>query len=81
MFEKELDRARKSLRTILTTAEPYVSLQTVLGNGSIHPSYRAYFGAEVAWWVHEERAIRSANPRFDTTDAKFREMFAHLDEE
>ena len=81
MFEKELERARKSLLKELATTNPYVPLQTVVSNGGIHPSFRTFFGAEVAWWVHEERAIRTSNPRFDTADARLRELFAKLDEE
>ena len=80
MFEKELERARRQLKQQLATSEQYVTLQTIKGNGGVHPAYRTYFGAEVAWWIHEERAIRHSNPRFDTRDATFRELFARVDE-
>lgn len=80
MFEKELDRARKSLKKLLSTSDPYVPLQAILANEHIHPAYRAFFGAEVAWWVHEERAIRTSNPRFDTNESHIRELSAKLDE-
>ncbi len=80
MFEKELERARKSLRQQLASSTPYLSLHAIQTNGSVHPAYRTFFGAEVAWWVHEERAIRSSNPRFDTSDPAFRELFPRLDE-
>ena len=80
MFEKELDRARKSLKKLLSTSDPYVPLQAILANEHIHPAYRAFFGAEVAWWVHEERAIRNSNPRFDTHESHIRELSAKLDE-
>jgi hypothetical protein len=80
MFEKELDRARKSLKKLLSTSDPYVPLQAILANEHIHPAYRAFFGSEVAWWVHEERAIRNSNPRFDTNESHIRELSAKLDE-
>jgi hypothetical protein len=80
MFEKELERAKKQLKQQLATQDPYVTLQSIKGNGAIHPAYRTYFGAEVAWWIHEERAIRNSNPRFDTRDASFRELFSKVDE-
>lgn len=80
MFEKELDRARKSLKKLIATTDPYVPLQAIVANEQIHPAYRAFFGAEVAWWVHEERAIRNSNPRFDTHDATIRGLSAKLDE-
>ena len=80
MFERELERARKGLRDLIATNEPYVTLQSILTNGAVHPAYRTFFGAEVSWWVHEERAIRTSNPRFDTSDAVFKEQFANLDD-
>lgn len=79
MFEKELERARKALRQQLASSAPYIPLSAILTNGAVHPAYRTYFGAEVAWWVYEERAIRTANPRFDTSETQFRELFARLD--
>ena len=79
MFEKELERARKILRQQLATSSPYISLSAILANGTVHPAYRTYVGAEVAWWVYEERALRTANPRFDTTEVHFRELYAKLD--
>lgn len=81
MFEKELERARKILRGQLAATTPYIPLQSILSNGAIHPTYRTYAGAEVAWWVYEERAIRHSNPRFDTTEPAFRELFAKIDAE
>ncbi len=80
MFERELERARKGLRDLVSTRDPYVSLQSILGNGAVHPAYRCFFGAEVAWWLHEERALRTSNPRFDTTAGPFKELFAKLDD-
>ena len=80
MFERELERARKGLRDLIATNEPYVPLQTILNNGAVHPAYRTFFGAEVSWWVHEERAIRSSNPRFETSEPVFKELYAKLDD-
>ena len=79
MFEKELDRVRKQLKQLLATPHPYVSLETILANEQVHPAYRMFFRAEVDWWVHEERAIRSSNPRFATGHADFRELWDQLD--
>ncbi len=80
MFERELERARKGLRDLIATNEPYVPLQSILTNGAVHPAYRTFFGAEVSWWVHEERAIRTSNPRFETTEPVFKELYAKLDD-
>jgi len=80
MFERELERARKGLRDLIMTRDPYVTLQSILTNGAVHPAYRTFFGAEVSWWVHEERAIRSSNPRFETSEPVFKELFAKLDD-
>lgn len=79
MFEKELDRVRKQLKQLLATPHPYVSLETILANEQVHPAYRMFFRAEADWWVHEERAIRSSNPRFATSHADFRELWEQLD--
>lgn len=79
MFEKELDRVRKQLKQLLATQHPYVSLETILANEQVHPAYRMFFRAEADWWVHEERAIRSSNPRFATSHADFRELWEQLD--
>lgn len=79
MFEKELDRVRKQLKQLLATPHPYVSLETILANEQVHPAYRMFFRAEADWWVHEERAIRSSNPRFATGHADFRELWEQLD--
>ncbi|RPI68815.1 MAG: hypothetical protein EHM43_03745 [Ignavibacteriae bacterium] len=68
------------MKKLLSTSDPYVPLQAILANEHIHPAYRAFFGAEVAWWVHEERAIRNSNPRFDTNESHIRELSAKLDE-
>ncbi|MGA0046359.1 MAG: hypothetical protein ACO3I4_08935 [Candidatus Kapaibacteriota bacterium] len=80
MFERELERARKGLRDQLATRAPYVTLKDLQALPDLHPAYRAFFGAEVQWWIHEERALRTSNPRFDTSEPAFRELFARLDE-
>lgn len=80
MFEKDLDRARKALQQQLTTTAPYVSFAHISRNAEVHLAYRTFFGAEVAWWLYEERALRTSNPRFDTTDPVLTELFAKLDE-
>lgn len=80
MFERELERARKGLREQLATRAPYLSLKDLQAVPTLHPAYRAFFGAEVQWWIHEERALRASNPRFDTAEPTFRELFARLDE-
>lgn len=80
MFERELERARKSLREQLATRAPYITLKDLQALPDLHPAYRAFFGAEVQWWIHEERALRASNPRFDTLEPAFRELFARLDE-
>ncbi len=80
MFEKELERARKSLKQQLVPSTSYLAFSSIVGNGALHPAYRTYFGAEVAWWVYEERALRSSNSRFDTDDVQYKEVFSRLDE-
>lgn len=79
MFEKELERVRKHLRQHLATPHPYVSLQSVMSAEAVHPAFRTFFQAEVAWWVHEEQAIRTSNPRFETGHQEFRDLFRELD--
>ncbi|HRK04955.1 MAG TPA: hypothetical protein PLW14_07650 [Chlorobiota bacterium] len=80
MFEKELERTRKNLRTVLATSQPYLPLRSILENENVGAAYRVYFRSEVDWWVHEERAIRMSNPRFDTTDPAFRTTLSQLEE-
>jgi len=79
MFEKELDRVRKQLKQQLDTRNPTVPLATIVANENIHPAYRAFFRAEVDWWIHEERAIRTSNTRFDTANDAMRALFPKLD--
>lgn len=79
MFEKEIERVRKSLEQHLETRQPYTSLNAILANHEIHPAYRAFFNAEVQWWLHEERAIRASNPRFDTSVPQVRQSLSDLD--
>ena len=81
MFEKELERERKALKSLLATSDPYVTLQAILANERVHVAYRRFFESETAWWVHEERAIRTSNPRFDTADAGFVDLGSRLDKE
>lgn len=80
MFETELDRVRKQLKQQLDTRTPTISLATIVANDNIHPAYRAFFRAEVEWWIHEERAIRTSNTRFDTANDAMRAMFPKLDD-
>lgn len=79
MFEKELDRVRKQLGQQLETRQPYTSLSAILANHDMHPAYRAYFDAEVQWWLHEERAIRASNPRFDVHAQPLQRVLSELD--
>lgn len=79
MFEKELDRARKQLKLLLDTRQPSISLPAILANEKLHPAYRAFFKAEVEWWLHEEQAIRTSNPRFDTSADSVRASVTKLD--
>ncbi len=81
MFEKELDRVRKQLKTSLATPQPYVPLSAILANEQVYAPYRRYFHAEVQWWVHEERVIRTSNPRFDTNDAELGILLRDMDVE
>ncbi|MBI2793972.1 MAG: hypothetical protein HYX66_04885 [Ignavibacteria bacterium] len=81
MFEKELDRERKGLKSLISLSEPYVKIEAITATDSVHPAYRAYFEAEVAWWIHEERAIRTSNPRFDTASSRVRDLAQKLDAE
>jgi len=79
MFEKELERVRKQLEQQLESRQPYTALHTIVANQEIHPAYRMYFNAEVQWWLHEERAIRSSNPRFDNSASEVRQALERLD--
>jgi hypothetical protein len=79
MFEKELDRVRKHLKQVLDTRQPHIPLAAIVANESIHPAYRAFFRAEADWWLHEERAIRASNPRFDTSTDEIVRLFKDLD--
>lgn len=79
MFEKELDRVRKQLGQQLETRQPYTYLSAIQANHDIHPAYRAYFDAEVQWWLHEERAIRASNPRFDVHAQPLQQVLTELD--
>jgi hypothetical protein len=80
MFEQEAERVRKRLKQLVATPQPYVSLRDILDNAQVHPAYRTYFRAEVDWWVHEERAIRSSNPRFETSHADCAAALRRVDE-
>lgn len=79
MFEAELERVRKQLKQQIASAQPYVSIVELLSNAQVHPAVSAFFRAEVDWWVHEERALRTSNPRFATTDQAFADVFRRLD--
>lgn len=79
MFELEIERTKKRLRQIVTSQQPYVTLQSIVENPNVHAAFRVYFQAEVQWWLHEEQAIRAGNPRFDTSANDVRELGQHLD--
>lgn len=79
MFEAELERVRKQLKQQIASAQPYVSIVELLSLAQVHPAVSAFFRAEVDWWVHEERALRTSNPRFATTDPAFADVFRRLD--
>lgn len=79
MFEKELDRVRKQLKTSLASPQPYVPLATILSNEQVYAPYRRFFYAEVQWWVHEERVIRTSNPRFDTNGTQLGNLLKSVD--
>jgi hypothetical protein len=79
MFEAELERVRKQLKQQIASAQPYVSIVELLSNAQVHPAVSAFFRAEVDWWVHEERALRTSNPRFATADPAFADVFRRLD--
>lgn len=81
MFEKELERERKGLKSLISLSEPYIKIEAITATDGVHPAYRAYFEAEVAWWIHEERAIRTSNPRFDTATSRVRDLAQRLDAE
>lgn len=81
MFEKELDRVRKQLKSSLATPQPYVPLSAIIANEQVYAPYRRYFHAEVQWWVHEERVIRTSNPRFNTNDAGLGDLLRTMDVE
>ncbi|MDZ4745307.1 MAG: hypothetical protein SGJ05_04810 [bacterium] len=81
MFEKELDRVRKQLKSLLASPQPYVPLNAILANEQVYVPYRRYFHAEVQWWVHEERVIRTSNPRFDTHDPELGNLLRAVDHE
>ncbi|MBU3700315.1 MAG: hypothetical protein FGM33_09980 [Candidatus Kapabacteria bacterium] len=80
MFEKELDRVKHSLRQRLDGAQPYTSLQSIIDRSDIHASVRAYLQAEARWWIHEERAIRASNARFDSNAEPLRSALNEVDE-
>ena len=79
MFEAELERVRKQLKQQIASAQPYVSIVELLSHAQVHPAVSAFFRAEVDWWVHEEQALRTSNPRFATTDPAFADVFRRLD--
>ncbi|MEY3385745.1 MAG: hypothetical protein RIR53_556 [Bacteroidota bacterium] len=80
MFEKELDRVKHSLRQRLDSAQPYTSLQSIIDRSDIHASVRAFLQAEARWWIHEERAIRASNARFDVSVEPLRSALSEVDE-
>lgn len=80
MFEQEVERTKKRLRQLIAAQQTYVPLQTILAESTIHDAYRAFFRAEVQWWVYEEQAIRAGNPRFDASLGDVQQLSRRLDE-
>ena len=80
MFEKEIDRVRKQLKQQLDTSQPNITLSAIIANENVHAAFRTYFRAEAEWWLHEERAIRTSNTRFDTNSEAMKGLFPKLDE-
>ncbi len=80
MFEQEVERTKKRLRQLIAAQQTYVPLQAILAEPTIHSAYRAFFRAEVQWWVYEEQAIRAGNPRFDASIGDVQQLSRRLDE-
>lgn len=79
MFEREIDRVRKELRTLLMPSQPHLAISDILENDRLSEPYKTYIKAEVKWWVHEERMIRQAQPRFNTAHPDFQGVIRELD--
>jgi hypothetical protein len=80
MFEQEVERTKKRLRQHLASQQAYIALRSILENTAIDEAYRAFFRAEVQWWIYEEQTIRSGNPRFDTSNSDIARLSHRLDE-
>jgi len=72
MFDETIIYHKQKLNQKIGTAKRFTSLAEILNNSEIDKHYKAYFNAEVNWWIYEEQIRRELNNRFDYKNDKIK---------
>ena len=80
MFEKHIKNTKERLLSSFDHEGKFVYLQDLLDNESIEPAYKAYFKAEVAWWIYKEQLLREKNKNFDLDSEDIKSFYKKIDD-
>ena len=79
MFDDIIIFHKQRLSQLIGTNKRYTFLTELLNNNQIDENYKAYFNAEVNWWIYEEQLRRNNNPLFDFSDNSMMTMLEEYD--
>ncbi|MCS7177541.1 MAG: hypothetical protein NZ960_08045 [Candidatus Kapabacteria bacterium] len=79
MFEQELHTEGQRLLRLLSSPEPYISVQALQQLPEAEAPYRQYLLAELRWHLYQEQLLRLRHPYFDYTAPELQHLLHRLD--
>lgn len=79
MFEEYINKNEERLLGAINTSRGFLFLREIIKNAAIDSATKAYFAAEVEWWIYEEQLARKANRNFDLNDPDLQSSLFELD--
>jgi len=79
MFDETIIYHKQKLSQLIGTHKRYTTLAEILNNPDINQHFKAYFNAEVNWWIYEEKIRRDINNQFDYKSDKIKLQLEEID--
>ena len=79
MFEQFIQETITKIYQAIDPANSFITLNEIMMNSDIPKPYKAYFAAEVDWWIYEEQFMRKSHKNFDFNDSELESLSFQMD--
>ena len=79
MFQETILVHNQQLNNLLNKNKRFIYLSEIMNNQNIDISFKAFFNAEVEWWIYEEAIRRKTNINFEYENDQIKQSLFNID--